>query len=341
MPHLIADDFLKRLMSHSQGRIVACNIVDSLNERLLKVDSVRELLDWWHQLYLWYIQKIYKGRMPKRKEQDELMKTLDVLLFEQQAPGFRSDEKQPSFLLQCKRKPRVSKSDFEFVNVTTASVLIYHLMEENDRRILAGSGKMTVMGEPTEEEIGAVLAKGEHQVRLKPGATVGRPNHLLWLTPVDGLKAEFAHIRSADCIRDRLGLIHYDRVGNALVALYLPNTAILAGEHGRPTAADAGSHARFKARADNGVNRRRSAWGYTADLEKFFSGKPTIDGLPERVAEPIPGKRLGIITITPLDYIDKARGATSKDDHTAFANRLCERCGGVAKIQKHLQTLLS
>jgi hypothetical protein len=277
--------------------------------------------------------------MPRHKEQDELMETLDLLLFESQEHRFRPSEKKPLFLLECKRKPRLPKSDIEYVNVTPANVLIYNLMDEYDRRILAGSGKLAVMGEPTKAEIDAVLAKGKHPVRLKLGATVGRPNRLLWLTPVDGLKAELARISSADCIRDRLGLIHYDRVGDALVALHLPSKAMAASEHGRPTAADAGSHARFKTRADRVINRRRSAWGYTADLQKLSSGKPTIDGLSERVATPIPGARLGIITVTPLHHIVAARGITPKDDHDAFASRLCDRCGGVATIRKRLQAI--
>ena len=142
-----------------------------------------------------------------------------------------------------------------------------------------------------------------------------------------------------DRARDRLGLIHR-KVGDSLVALYLPAKAIDPLPNGRPTFADAGIHARFKSRADTTANRKRCRWGHTADLDKFGRSERYIDGLPERVSSPILSDKLGGIAFIPLGDVSTARGASPGDGDAAFADRLCALHGGVAGVRERIRRIL-
>jgi hypothetical protein len=180
---------------------------------------------------------------------------------------------------------------------------------------------------------------GRYAVRLRPHATIGRPDGVLWLTPAEGVGPLLAGDRAADDARDRLGLMSYAAVSHALVALHVPGWALGAGEQGRPTFADAGGHTRFKCRADRAANRRRSAWGCTADLARLALEERSLDGLPERVAYPVPAQRLATLDVTPLGPTTQDRSPTARD-HERFADRLCARHGDESALRKRILGLL-
>jgi hypothetical protein len=83
-------------------------------------DVIRQLFDWWATVFLDLVKRDYAGRLPKVKEEKELIGSLDLVLFDRQAPGFRPNDNKPNFLLVCMRKPRNTTIRTEFVNITQA-----------------------------------------------------------------------------------------------------------------------------------------------------------------------------------------------------------------------------
>lgn len=335
-----ASRFLDRLLFHPRGRIILCNIIDGLDDGVFDEDIVRQLFDWWSTVFLHLVKRDYAGRLPKVREEKELIGSLHLVLFDKQAPGFRPNDNKPDFLLICMRKPRNTTIRTEFVNITQASGFIYRLLHGNERRELAATGGLAITDYPTGKEVLAFVSSGSHVVRLKPDSAVGRLGRVLWFTPFDQIDSDLAKGGVANAVRDRLGLFHYNNEDEALVALHLPSNVIEQIRNGRPTAADAGSHARFKSRADTAAMRRRRAWGYTVDLERLAGGKRNIDGLPERVCQPIPSGHLGKIRVTPLRPVTEIRGSTLEDNHEAFAKRLTRQHGGIDNIRTRILHVL-
>lgn len=147
---------------------------------------------------------------------------------------------------------------------------------------------------------------------------------------------------TADQARDRLGLIHIRTEDGALAVLRIPPAAIKSSRYARPIFADAGSHRRFKARADTVANRSRSTWATTADLERLANSKRSIDGLVERVVEPIQDATIGQrIFVQPLGRVTIERGGDPSDNDQAFATRLHRQHGGVAEIRVRMKRVLS
>lgn len=308
---------------------------------MLDEQIVRQLFDWWLTLFLDRVTGVYGGRLPKvREEKDELTDSLDLVLFERQAPGLRPNDNKPDFLLVCMRKPGNPTVRTEFVNVTQASGFIYHLLHESERRTLAGTGRLAITNYPSEEEVLAFVSSGSPMVRLKPDSTVGRLGRVLWLTPLNQIESDLARGGAATVVRDRVGLIQYNNPRESLVALHLPGNVTEQMRNACPTAADAGSHARFKTRADTAAMRRRRAWGYTVDLKCFAGGRRNIDGLPERVCQPIPSGHLAKLRVTPLRPVTVIRGNTPEDNHEAFANRLTRQHGGEDNLRTRILDLL-
>jgi len=336
--------FLDHLLTVPRGRIVAGNILDGLDEGLFGEDLVREVLDWWHGLFVHRIAGTYGGRLPRRRLEAELMNTLDLLLLEERKPrGFRPGVSKPEFRLRCAREPTKKEADRDFVSVAPAHGFVFHLVSRNERRRLIGKGAIRIEHEPTKGEIDAIVLKGARVVALRHRRTIGRRGGVLWVTPAKDVKKDMVGPGAADRVRDRLGLIH--RVaGEALLAVHLPSISIKAEESGRPTFADAAGHARFKTRPDRARNRRRSTWGYTLDLERLAGGERSLDGLPERVVLAIPAGRIGRLQVRPLGHLTLTRGAASAargvDDHESFAGRLGTRHGGPAGLRGRIGALL-
>ncbi|MCI0623351.1 MAG: hypothetical protein L0387_17115 [Acidobacteria bacterium] len=331
--------FVDRVLAYPQGQIVLCNVLDGLDQGLYDGHFVRQVLDWWRALFLERVKTVHKGRISPRWEQEELMTSLDFCV-SSNAPDFRPGMLKPDFLSACVRKANMNVKSNEFVNVTSASSFIRHLLDERARRKLVGTGRVGVTSAARGKAVANFMSRGKHTVLLRVGATVGRPGRVLWLTPVKNIEADLVN-GAADRVRDRLGLINYNDLGVALLALRLPGTVIASTVNGRPTFADAGSNARFKTRADTTANRRRSAWGHTADLDKFARSMRVIDGLPERISRPLISDDVRTLPVAPLGRISVVRGTTSgSDDHDTFAKRLSTRHGGVNVIRTRMLAIL-
>lgn len=322
------NDFLDCLLGCPRGQIVLCNILDGLDEGLFSQDFVREVFHWWHRYFLF--------RFPAAAdcgEDEELLATLDLLLFAPPPPAYPGSATRPDFRLACnwaEKKPE----DEGYAHVTDVHGFIYHLMSSEGRE--RNLDDILVDPEPTGKEVEGFNLKGPRKVQLKgrnvdgSAMTLGRRGKVLWHTAASGLVQKGKVTSSADDVRDRLGLIHYAK-GTALMAIRIPADVLATGKTGRPTFADAGSHARFKAGADSATHRDEKAWGHAADLKLVATGGKVVDGWPERVAEPIPTARFRRreVETLPLQTLADTRGLTdsppNRDDHQAFAERLLAR----------------
>jgi len=161
------------------------------------------------------------------------------------------------------------------------------------------------------------------------GRTITNPARpvraVMYYTKAAPLVAELDSVafgERADLVRDRLGLVHYDK-GDRLVLLTFDSALAEARpDRGRPTAVDAGGHARFV--CDLSGNRGVDGWGQTADLAQFYGGHGICGGLTERVCGPFPrdarasvNMHLRVIGAVQLPRSD---GPSHGDDN--FANAL-------------------
>lgn len=317
---LKTEQFLDMLLSDPRGQVIVCNILDGISENLYDEKFIKELFDWWQALYL----------KQKSRSLSAMLATLNTLVFENLPKGFRSGIKRPNFRIFCRRQiQHINTDESEFTTVVPVFILKVISSKEDLDRLLS-QGIEFPLDERQQWKVDAInalmgLPEAHRKVRIDRGATIGRPPYVLWYT----IKHDFEDILStsgehADKARDALGLVHHQS-GKFLTALYFSGKALNHVSSGRPTFADAGTHFRFKTRADSEDNRKRSEWGHAADLEHFANGAPVIDGLPERISEPIGEKALAKaseIGFTPLGETKKSRGKTIEDDDARFALRL-------------------
>ena len=154
------------------------------------------------------------------------------------------------------------------------------------------------------------LSNVERQFSLAAGRNIGRDQ--VWGTPMvrfgDEIESRLDD-EQADRARDVLGLVHRSR-DDLLIALRIPGDVVGAVRSARPSFADAGIHSRFRWRV--GPARLRGSWGFTIDLNQFWNGSPDVNGLGERVFEPISGLAFGAVggkvEFRPLGILGLPRG---------------------------------
>lgn len=158
------------------------------------------------------------------------------------------------------------------------------------------------------------------------------------MCPTDTLSLRIAKHLTGDGARDALGLI--DRcTGVALIEIRFPANKLVSVKWARPTFADAGTHRRFRTINDDNTSPSISGWGCTVDLGRFAAGDPVLDGLPERVVEPLAFDRDLEAEFSFVGGTTSTRGLTAaKDDDEAFARRVLRR-RTVADLRNRLTAL--
>lgn len=323
---MVHQQFIDEMLEEDRGRIVACNLVAGLDEGLFDREFAHSVLTWWRAAFLFVVKRRFAGVLPRQRRQEVLMEALDrVLLDGPLPPDFPGGDRKPDFRFSCIRMRPGRRARSGFVNVIRTANFIKHAMHPEERDRLAGGYGLFVSSDPAEGETDTLTLQGCERLRLNPSASIGRPDGVCWVAPTPPARALLDGPTAATSMRDHLGLIHHS-AGRSLLALHLPGGAVAQGGATRPTFADAGSHARFMTRADQQDQRRRYSWGHTANLEGVASGSPSIDGLPERVCQPIRGDKLGTVLAQPLGQVTGTRGEVrhgkGRDDDAAFAERL-------------------
>lgn len=337
-------DFLDCLLECPRGQIVLCNMLDGLDEELFAQDFVRDVFNWWHDYFLF--------RFPNTGDcntENELLATLDLLLFELTPPNYQHVTTRPDFHFACGYATH-DEDDNGYLHVTDVHGFIFHLMasEARDRNL----DDITISPEPTDKEVAGFNLKKPRKIRLKEKnadgspMTLGRKGRGLWFTSADQLPGNGKVTLSADNVRDYLGLVHYVK-DTALMTIRLPAYILKTAKTGRPTFADAGGHTRFKARADLPKHQKNKAWGYAADLDSFATSGKTIDGWPERIAAPLPTSHFPkrAVETLPLQTLAHTRGLKDKppnrDDHQAFAERLLARHTDLNNLRNRILVIIT
>lgn len=130
-------------------------------------------------------------------------------------------------------------------------------------------------------------------------------------------------------VRDRLGLIHH-KENTYLMELEMSSDLIKKSTH-RPTFVDGHNHLRFKI-----VKKVRSSdyedWGFTADLNMLANCCSEIDGVPERVVEPLSINKN--IIIKYIGRVDFERGKSKNDDDETFLKNISAGVS-ISRVKKY------
>ena len=299
------------LLAKPVGIIVACNILASLDEGLLSCTKVEEFLTK-------CLEAFKEDKVPTTEEL--------IVQFEDVARGERpfSGSGGSMFVLACTKRTTSIKDDREFSTITEVGTFKEHLVL--DSALADGHASFLSNPDPTDPALKDAIDKLNGRTDFyRPGARLGgnpaRP--LFWIVPTDRLSEERTKTRAedlGDAFRDLLGLIHYeDKV--PLVEICIPGDRMRSHKHARPTFADAGTNVRFRPYKD-AKHPKRSGWGCTVHLLRFVNGDKIIDGVPERVVEPIAfNSHLGV-RFEFVGFTKTVRGNSAKDNHTAFYKRL-------------------
>lgn len=307
-------DLLDLLFQKPLGAVVVCNIVDCLDEALVDAPFVRAFIGAAEAAFdqekpkttinvIGMLAKVARGRLPVSVSG---------------APSIGR-----SFLCGC-TVPAASLND------TCSCVLDVGKFKENlvsDARVNEGHGFFLSNPDPADPELERAIESlnGRDNI-FKPDAKLGGGEvQLFWVCPTDTLSLRIAKHLTGDEARDALGLIDH-RTGVALIEIRFPANKLVSVKWARPTFADAGTHRRFRPINDGKTSPSTSGWGCTVDLGRFAAGDPVLDGLPERVVEPLAFDRELEAEFSFVGGTTSTRGLTAaKDDDEAFAQRVLGR----------------
>jgi hypothetical protein len=210
----------------------------------------------------------------------------------------------------------------------------------SDARVNDGHGFFLSNPDPADPELKRAIdsLNGRDDI-FKPNAKLGGGKFpLFWVCSTDTLSIKIAKHLTGDGARDTLGLIHHG-IGVALIEIRFPANKLVSVKWARPTYADAGIHSRFRTVNDDKTNPSISGWGCTVDLGRFAAGDPVLDGLPERVVEPLAFDRDLEAEFSFVGGTTLTRGLTAaKDDDETFAQRVLRR-RTVADLRNQLTAL--
>lgn len=319
--------FVDVLLSSPRGKIIACNLLDGLNDGLYDQTFMQDLFDWWSGLFVWR-HRTFPGFV---RSIDSLVNTLSLVLSDIPA-GFRPGRARPVFRLRCQHRAR-TKLVANYLHVIGASFFYGSVLTTKARERLARRGALAL-------HVRSGRAKTVHKSKLglrdlSTTYQLGRPNEAVFLTSRASLLHFEKQPNPANAARDLLGLVHKPH-GDELVALSFSCPSLGAHQIVRPTIGDAGVHRRFKTIPDSRKNRTRKAKGIAVNLQKFANGNTVLDGLGEVVIHSMPFAEIADIQLIPLGYTDGARGDNSGVDcDEQFANRL-----SAGRTVTELKTLL-
>ncbi len=309
------------LLSDPKGIIVACNLLHSLDDGLVDKATIQALLDWWFALY----DSPYASG---RTDVEKLLDALDKTVFERQPSGFRNGQSKPDFRLRCKLKAkRSSTNDVS----TTTSLLVFcnHIIHDEDYKGLTGyhipSSPVDISDPGIRRAIGQLKGcpGGKLRCRLRAHGTLGRAGRLMWFTEEHAV--QIGKASAADGVRDQLGLVDYKK-GELLVMAVVSHGDIKKAGGLRPSFMDATLHTRFRVHSDTKTCNNRKIWGHTVNLEQFANNRSNIDGVCERVCQPLAAKDVHKVNISFLGDVLSSRGENG-DDNVAFSQRLLKHYG--------------
>jgi|GEM_PF-2739493 len=322
MPPPNNQQILDLLLSDPKGVVIACNLQQSIKQGLVTKNFASTLVDWWFDYYRYTISGTTGGI-------NKLLDALDVVISPTNLPAnFRPGTHRPDFLLQGRYPTRKHKIN-DAQHVMTFTTFRRHVAHEDDYKKLTNGCDIPSANSftnPSDRGIARAMdllqKMGRWDCRITADGTIGRSGRILWFTSAPSGSTT---TRTADEIRDMLGMIDR-KPGNLLIEVTLPATCLAKQNPRRPTAMDAGSHQRFRVRADGKTKQGRKAWGHAVDLGKFARGEPNIDGACERVCQPIPATAVNQLSFRCLGKVTTTRGNDANDNDDEFAKRLLSTC---------------
>lgn len=322
------NNVLGLLSQDPQGAIVVSNIVDCLDEALVDGPFVRAFLDAASAAFdqdkpnttiqiVGMLAKVARGELPV-------------------AASSSTSSIARSFLFGC-GVAAVPKYD------TCSCVLDVGMFKQylvSDAKVNDGHGFFLSNPDPADPELKrAIDALNGRDDIFKPSANLGGGNvPLFWVCPTNALSLSIVKHPTGDGVRDTLGLIHHG-AGVALIEIRFPANKLLSVRWARPTFADAGVNSRFRTVTDIKPSPTAPDWGCTVDLGRFAAGEQVLDGLPERVVEPLAFDRDLEAQFAFVGGTTVTRGLDAAcDDDQAFAIRVT-RGRSAADLRNRLAAL--
>ena len=333
-------DMIDMLLERVDGRIVACNVIAGVEYDVIEARLVAEVFRALARL----------AEVDGLGASDDPVATLKIVREGDYPSAMGREERPPPMRLRGKGAWTDGGVSDDVTVVFPLSTLRYLVPEEKERELMAlGLSLAAEASDPprpdTHDAVAALRSKPVdwRRVSLRADGTIGRPGELLWFTRREELAdavAEEEETARGQRARDILGLSHR-KAGEALVAVHFPSSAV-ARTSRRPTFIDAAGYLRFMAGPETAAGRADRAWGRTADLRAFEDGLATMDGCPERVAEPVPAGALTGDGLFEFEMLGTVRRATATGDaeDEAFATRLA-RGQGIDELKAKLAGMVT
>ncbi|MBF0141711.1 MAG: hypothetical protein HQL74_15740 [Magnetococcales bacterium] len=344
--------YLKRVADNPFGWIVLCNLLDGLDQNLFGKEFAAGLLLGWMREYARQREqdnrKLRAGQslFRHRSKEEILRDSFDTVCGAPMNGVSWPECPKNGFRVHCQRALHNQPPLENYINITDARDFVDERMHSEEKTKLSGELWFNGVLGTTYMAWDSWRPVDKTAVRLNPlgpsgdAATIGNPAKVLWITPEEEVREFIGRALPADGLRDALGLLHF--YNHQLLAITLPKVTVEGQEHGRPTVADAGSHRRHMAHSSCRADGKVMPWGWTANLDKFANGASHIDGLPERVAKPVPVVNLPAVDVQALGSCGPERGLSAGvDDDEKFARMLCGKHGGVSEMMVRIQEVLA
>ena len=276
------DAVIDSLLAGVAGQIAACNMVASVQRGLVRPAMVADVF----------------AMLAKLAAREDFARSTDAVGALLEIRDGEWPDVDPGGVVAAMwlagNRPAADDDFVGGVTTVTGIPVLRRLLGAAEERFMAQG--LTMAASTTDPESAEDVAFWQRcdpalrRFRVDPDATLGRPDEVLWFTRrqafADGLRPE-AGSGSAQRARDLLGLDK--EVGEVLVAVHFPAAALRGSA--RPTFFDGIAHSRFRAWPDGREAQADMTWGRTVDLRAFEDGAESMDGIPERVAPPVPGDR--------------------------------------------------
>ena len=325
---MTTEEVVERLLETVGGQIVVCNVLAGVENGLIDAAWATEVLAW----------------MGTLARQEDLLGALDDLRLHKLPTASLPDVPD----VRLHGVGTAVPFEVEVSHVLPAWSL-RELISDEDRGRLGREGLPLPWVEPEflaphVEEWQRKPARAR-MVRVNPDATLGRPHDVVWFTRRAALKDALTAVlppAHAQRVRDVLGLV--DRQGgDILAAMHFQPPTLSAYPSARPTFADAGSHARFRAWPDDEAARDERSWGRTVDLHalEVSSASEPVDGCPERVTKPIEGHSFANGATFEVELLGAVQAPADRGGaaNAAFATRLSNG-RTVTELGAELKTIL-
>ena len=330
---MTTEEVVERLLETVGGQIVACNVVAGVQNGLVDAAWANDVLARMGTL----------GAHEDYAAPKEFPRALDDLKMGR-LPSTASPSGRPDVRLGGADAPVPFEVE---VSCALPAWRLGPLMHGADQQRLAREGLVLPRSSadplaPTTVDEWQRKPARARMVRADPAATIGRPNDVVWFTRRAALADALAAVpppSRAQRSRDVLGLVHRQE-GDMLAAMHFQPSTLSACPSARPTFADAGSNARFKAWPDDEAACEERSWGRTVDLHALSASAASVDGCPERIAKSMDGHSLSNGATFEFELLGVVQASVDRGDEAdaAFARRLLNG-RTVAELGTALKTL--